>query len=149
MGDSATQRDASSYVVRHLRFGWWSLACFLTLGMVLESFHGFKLGWYLDVSNETRRLLWTLAHAHGVLLALVNIAFAFTLQASPDGAGRWVRSTSPALMGANVLLPGGFLLGGTVLYGGDPGFGVLAVPLGAALLALAVFATALGLSRNP
>jgi len=62
----------------HLRVGWWSLLVFLTLGLVLEALHGFKLGWYLDVSNQTRPLMWTQAHAHGTLLAMVNIAFALT-----------------------------------------------------------------------
>ena len=36
-----------------------------------------------------------------------------------------------------VLLPGGFLLGGVFVYGGDPGLGVLAVPFGAVLFLLA------------
>src|SRR6185436_11283953 len=68
---------------RHLRFGWWALLCFLTLGVVLEAMHGFKVQWYLNVANETRRLMWTLAHAHGVLLALVNILFGLTLGTLP------------------------------------------------------------------
>ena len=59
---------------RNLRFGWWALLFFLSLGAVLETLQGFKIGWYLDVGNETRRLMFTLAHAHGTLLALVNIA---------------------------------------------------------------------------
>jgi hypothetical protein len=59
---------------RNLRFGWWSLLVFLSLGAVLEALHGFKIGWYVDVGNETRRLMFTLAQAHGTLLALVNIA---------------------------------------------------------------------------
>ena len=63
-------------VRRHLRFGWWSLATFGLLGLVLETLHGFKVGAYLDVSNETRRLMWTLAHAHGTLLGLVHLGFA-------------------------------------------------------------------------
>jgi len=50
---------------RHLRFGWWALLGFLTVGLVLEAFHGFKVGLYLDVPNQTRRLMWTLGHAHG------------------------------------------------------------------------------------
>ena len=57
---------------RNLRFGWWSLLVFLCVGAVLEALHGFKIGWYVDVGNETRRLMFTLAHAHGTLLALVN-----------------------------------------------------------------------------
>ena len=65
--------------VRHLRFGWWALLVFLSLGAVLEGMHGFKVGWYLDVSNETRRLLFTLGHAHGVLLAVLNVVFGLTV----------------------------------------------------------------------
>ncbi len=63
---------------RNLRFGWWSLLVFLSLGAVLETLHGFKIGWYIDVGNETRRLMFTLAHAHGTLLAVVNIAAGLT-----------------------------------------------------------------------
>src|SRR5213595_4363104 len=63
---------------RNLRFGWWSLLLFLSLGGVLETLHGFKVGWYVDVGNEMRRLMFTLAHAHGTLLALLNIAAGLT-----------------------------------------------------------------------
>ena len=65
---------------RHLRFGWRSLFVFLALGFILEVLHGFKLGWYLDVGAEMRRLMFTLAHAHGTLLALVNLAAGLTLR---------------------------------------------------------------------
>src|SRR5207253_75315 len=68
---------------RHLRLGWWSLLIFLTMGMALEFLHAFKLGAYLNVSNETRRLMWTLAHAHGALLGIVQIAFGLTVRALP------------------------------------------------------------------
>ena len=125
-----------------MRFGWWSLLCFLTLGIVLESLHGFKVGWYLDVANETRRFLWTLAHAHGVLLSLVNLAFAVTLPHLAADTVRLARLASPCLMGATLFLPGGFLLGGVVIHGGDPGLGILLVPVGALLLFVSVLLTA-------
>ena len=64
------------YGRRHLRFGWWSLLLFATLGLVLESLQGFKVRAYLDVSNETRRLMWTLAHAHGTLGGLLHLGLA-------------------------------------------------------------------------
>ena len=96
----------------HLRFGWWALLAFLCLGIGLEALHGFKIRFYLDVSNEARRLLWTLAHAHGVLLALVNIAFALSLRAFPDLAAQPLAIASRCLIGAAVLLPVGFFLGG-------------------------------------
>jgi hypothetical protein len=127
------------YARRHLRIGWWSLLCFATIGLVLEMLHGFKVRAYLDVSNETRRLMWTLAHAHGTLLSLVHVIFGLSLRATAESFVRNLRLISSCLIGASVLLPGGFFLGGIVVYGGDPGLGVLLVPVGAVLLLAAVF----------
>jgi len=127
------------YARRHLRIGWWSLLCFATVGLVLEMLHGFKVRAYLDVSNETRRLMWTLGHAHGTLLALVHVIFGLSLRATAESFVRNLRLISSCLIGASVLLPGGFFLGGIVVYGGDPGLGVLLVPVGAVLLLAAVF----------
>ena len=127
---------------RHLRFGWWSLLCFLALGFVLELLHAFKAGLYLDVSNETRRLMWTLAHAHGALLGLVHILYALCLRQFPGLTARDQEPISRCLLGASVLLPGGFFAGGIRFYGGDPGLGILVVPVGAMLLVIAVFLVA-------
>ena len=134
--------------MRHLRFGWWSLAVFGLLGLGLETLHGFKVGAYLDVSNDTRRLMWTLAHAHGTLLGLVQLAFAFTLR-HIDVEAAAVRSSSSALIGASVLLPAGFFLGGVRFYSGDPGVGVALVPIGAALLIYAAVVVARQLATAP
>jgi hypothetical protein len=127
------------YSRRHLRFGWWSLLIFATLGLVLESLHAFKVPGYLDVSNETRRLMWTLAHAHGTLLGIVHVIFGLTLKAmaTPTPA-RNPRTASLCLMGSSLLLPGGFFLGGIAFYGGDPGLGVAMVPVGGVLLLVAI-----------
>ena len=130
------------YARRHLRFGWWSLLAFATLGLVLESLHGFKVRAYLDVSNETRRLMWTLAHAHGTLLAVVHIVFGLTVGTFPDLSARNLRLISTSLRAASILLPGGFFLGGIAFYSGDPGLGVLLVPVGAVLLLTAAFLVA-------
>ena len=127
---------------RHLRVGWWSLLVFLTLGMVLEGLHGFKAGMYLDVSNSTRRLMWTLAHAHGTLLSLVHIAFGASLQLLPAWDPRSRGLASVCLMSAGILIPGGFFLGGMAdfkRYQGDPGLGIVLVPVGALLLFISVF----------
>jgi hypothetical protein len=123
------------------------LLLFLVLGLVLESLHGFKIGWYLNVSNQTRRLLWTLAHAHGTLLALVNVAFAVSVPRLAGGSACRRQLASKCLLSASVLLPAGFLLGGMTIYAGDPGLGILLVPLGALLLLLAVLLIAQ--STNP
>lgn len=137
-------------VRRHLVVGWWSILIFLSVGVVLEALHGFKVPWYLNVANETRRLMMTLGHAHGVLLGLLHVAFAATVRLiDPDGAavGAFGKA-SLCLSAATVLLPGGFLLGGLVIYGGDPGRGILLVPVGAVLLFVAVALTGARASRR-
>jgi hypothetical protein len=131
---------------RNLRFGWWSLLVFLSLGAILETLHGFKVGWYVDVGNETRRLMFTLAHAHGTLLALVNIVAGVTARFVERFALR--SSVSFALIWAAILLPAGFFLGGIVIYDGDPGLGVWLVPIGAASLFYSIARIALDLSRR-
>lgn len=128
---------AIDYARLHLRFGWGALLLFTTLGLALETLHGFKVQAYLNASNETRRLMWRLAHAHGTLLSLLNIVLALTLRAYP-AAAQHALVPSRCLRLATVLMPLGFFLGGVVTYGGDPGLGVLLVPVGAAFLLIAI-----------
>jgi hypothetical protein len=130
---------------RHLRFGWWSLFAWLALGIVLETLHGFKLGWYLNVDNEMRRLMFTLAHAHGTLLALVNIAAGLTLRTVKGFELKG--AASHCLIWGAALMPAGFFLGGIVIHDGDPGLGVLLVPVAALLLLYGVFIAARTLGR--
>ena len=135
----------SDYSHRHLRLGWWWLFVFAGLGLILETLHGFKVGAYLNVSNETRRLMWRLAHAHGTLLGAVNILFALTLRTVSDSRFRDLRTISRLLVSASIMLPFGFFLGGVQFYAGDPGLGVLVVPVAAVLLLAALFMVASGL----
>jgi len=134
--------EADTLTTRHLQFAWWSLVCFVVVGITLEALHAFKIGWYLEPPSQTRRLMWTLAHAHGTLLSLVHAAFAFTCFAMPARTRRR-RAASPLLMAASVLLPGGFFLGGAFIWDGDPGLGIWLVPPGALCLLVAVLLTAL------
>ncbi|MDE0621213.1 MAG: hypothetical protein OXH83_06040 [Bryobacterales bacterium] len=113
------------------------LAAFAIVGITLEGFHGFKTGWYLEDAYETRRLLFTLGHAHGALLALINIVFGVAVAALGGNIARLLQASRLLLMGT-VLLPAGFFLGGFGLYGSDPGVGVYLVPVGA-LCVLAAF----------
>ena len=86
--------------------------------------------------------MWTLAHAHGALLGLIHVLYALCLRVVPGLAAGFQGPVSVSLIGASLLLPGGFFLGGVDFYGGDPGLGILAVPVGAALLVIAVFLVA-------
>ncbi|MFQ5491921.1 MAG: hypothetical protein ACE5GE_14480, partial [Phycisphaerae bacterium] len=129
---------------RHLCFGWWSLLLFVVMGLVLESLHGFKVRFYLDVDNQTRRLMWTLCHAHGTLLAVIHIAYGATVRLLPSGSGRQRQLVSLSLGGATLLLPVGFFLGGLFIHSGDPGMGIVLVPVGGLLLVIAILSTAWG-----
>jgi hypothetical protein len=131
-----------------LLIGWLALLFFLMLGIALEVLHGVKSGYYLDTRNATRRLMWTLAHAHGTLFSLVNIAFALSVSRLSREQARCVSVTSRGLTGALIVMPLGFFLGGLKLYGGDPGVGIFLVPVGALLLLLGVGAFVLGLLRS-
>lgn len=146
---AASNGERNALVRRHLRFGWWSLAVFVLVGVGLETLHGLKIGFYLDASNSTRRLLFTLAHAHGTLLGLVHVAFAVTLGIGVALSERSLRWASSCLMASSVLLPGGFALGGWFALGGDAGLGVLLVPLGAVTLLASLLLTGLGLRGTP
>ncbi len=130
--------DGARLVSRHLRFGWWSLAVFVGLGITLETLHGFKVVWYLGVGAETRRLMWTLAHSHGTLLSVLQIVFALTVPRLSAQTRSLQACASLCFFGASVLMPCGFFLGGMFCYSGDPGIGVLLVPPGGLLLLVGV-----------
>lgn len=136
------------YVRRHLRIGWWSVFVFLMIGLALELLLGFKVGWYVTASSSTRRLLFTLAHAHGTLLGLLHVAFAWSVQQLPEWEPGRRALAANCLVAAGVLIPGGFFLGGVWIYAGDPGLGIVLVPVGALLLGLAVFLTARAASQG-
>ncbi len=140
---STTDKPAVDLVARHLRIGWWGLLVFLSLGLVLEALHGLKVGAYLDADQETRRLMWRLAHAHGTLLSLVHLALAATVAQRPGVGGALA---SRCLTASLVLMPAGFLLGGAWTHGGDPGLGISLVPPGGLLLLVAVGGVARGVT---
>ena len=137
MNDS---RDALRGLIaqRHYFVGWTALLLFLVLGALLEAMHGFKVGFYLDPDAKLRRELWRLAHAHGTLLAVVQLAFAAGLM----HFGHWtvgrLKLVSFFLVDAAILIPLGFFLGGLFATETDPWVGVYLVPLGATLLIVAV-----------
>ena len=145
----STRSSAPDALIRrHLIVGWWSVLLFSALGLLLEILHGFKVAAYLDVGNETRRLMWTLAHAHGTLIGLLHIAFAATLGAIPAISPEQQRTASKALLAATIVLPGGFFAAGIRFYSGDPGIAAAVVPVGAALLLLSAWLIARGLGRS-
>ena len=128
--DTATNKgEALAHV--HRRFGWTALLVWMSGGLVLEAFHGFKLGSYL--LDPLRRELWTLAHFHGAMLSLVNLVYVRWAEAPGLTTGQRLNA-SRALITGSVLLPLGFFLGGLYHFEGDPGVGIFLAPLGGMLL---------------
>jgi hypothetical protein len=123
----------------HLRFSLVLVALVLASGLVLESLYGMRTrGWMHD---DMRREFVRLAHAHGGLLGLVNVALAFAMGwlHTPELWARRVRVA--ALLGA-ALVGAGFFGGGVWHGATDPGPLVLLVPAGALLVLASLVAIA-------
>lgn len=132
----------------HVRWGWWLIALYVLAGLALEALHALKLELYLHPAHEVRRLLWTLAHTHGTLLGLLHLAFAATLRWGYVRPGALCGAASWGLRLAGLLMPLGFVLGGATHHGGDPGLGVLLVPVGGVALAVSVTCCATAASQS-
>jgi hypothetical protein len=128
---------------RHHRLGWWALAGFAAAGLVLESLQGFRTPWYVDADVDTRRTMFRLAHAHGALLGVVNLAFAAMLHNGMLARLETPARTSMLLLVGSLAIPIGFVLGGVWFVQADPGYGILLVPAGA----LALLAALLSIAR--
>lgn len=137
MNDPATRRS--------LVIGFALLACSLPLGFTLEALHAYKVDVYLG--SPLRREMWTLAHAHANLLGVLCLAFAAVAErALPDAS---VRGRVARLLCAGaVLLPLGFLLGGVLGYEGDPSLFAVLVPIGGALLVIALLRAAFAVAGS-
>jgi hypothetical protein len=130
---------------RSRRFAWTSLVAWVLFGLALEAAHGFKLSAYLD--DSLRRNLLRLAHAHGVILGLVVLAYGelgAPLVAPPARAGQVGR----LLRAGALLVPLGFALSAIRASEGDPSPAILLVPLGGLALLAALVRTAFGAWRH-
>jgi hypothetical protein len=124
----------------HELWGWTGLLVFAGLGLSLEMLHGVKASFLLDPEFHLRREMWRLAHAHGTLLSLVQLAFSSALARGRLTQGR-APLASAFLRGALVLLPAGFFLGGVAPSESDPWIGIWLVPVGAGVLLLGLAIT--------
>ena len=93
MSENMHRAGGPDRAARAKQFGWWALSAWAVFGLALEAMHGFKVAGYLD-DAWTRELL-TLAHAHGVGLALLVLVWGEA--GAPLFAGRSViyRDTPP------------------------------------------------------
>ncbi len=124
----------------HLRASLWSLAGFLAMGMWLEAMLGLRVSSVVD--DALRREFLRLGHAHGGLLALVNVGLGWALERLGTPSGWAARVRVAAWSGA--LIVGLGFVGGGVWHGPtDPGPLVLLVPAGALMLVASLVAVAI------
>lgn len=140
-----TDEDAPSPPLyrRHVGAGLAGLAVFVVLGLGLEALHAYKVAFYLSPEAETRRLLLRLGHAHGTLLAIVNLLYGL-VAARP---GTISPLASRAVLAASILVPLGFLGGAFGVRGSDPGLLVFLAPAGGVLLVLGLGDSAIRVLR--
>jgi len=126
------------------RVGWTSLLAWACIGLALESAHGLKLASYLD--DALTRELCTLAHAHGVGLALVAIVIGeLGLPRLSEDARRPV---ARATAFGTIAIPLAFALSAIGHPEGDPGIAIWIVPVGAFALIGALAAIAVSVWRR-
>ncbi|MCS6883818.1 MAG: hypothetical protein RMM17_06120 [Acidobacteriota bacterium] len=130
---AANPATVFSTATLHKRYGWSALLFFMLMGLALEGLLGFKSEEFL--LDPLRRELWSLAHFHGALLALVNLVYA---QRADDLPVNQRRIASGLLVTGSILMPLGFFLGGLSHPEGDPGIGIFLVPIGALMLVYAI-----------
>ena len=133
--ESSVIKSTSFLGNRNLRAGWWTLLVFVCLGVLLEIGLAFRGHFYMDVSQQTRRLMWRLSHAHGTLLALLNILYGLLAAHSLSTSQQF---GSRALLAAGWLIPCGFFLAGFFAYHSTPGLATLLIPTGAVLLVISL-----------
>lgn len=112
----------------HLRAALLLLALFLASGLLLEAALGARAEAYLG--DPLRREFLRLAHAHGALLALVNVALASAM-ARLETPEAWARAIRWGALSGALAVGLGFAGGGLWHGPTDPGPLVLFVPAGA------------------
>lgn len=110
------------------------------MGMWLEAMFGLRVAGIVD--DPLRREFLRLGHAHGGLLALVNLALAWALLQLHTPA-LWATRVRLAAWLGSVLVGVGFVGGGLWHGPTDPGPVVLLVPAGAMMLVASIVATAM------
>ncbi len=131
---------------RHLRATIALLALFLASGLWLEAMLGLRIqGW---VDDPLRREFLRLGHAHGGLLALVNVGLAWALERLQTPSA-WAEKIRVAALSGAALVGVGFMVGGLTHGPTDPGWPVLIVPAGAMAMLASLVAAALVRPGDP
>jgi len=122
---------------------WFSLALFMTFGLLFEGLIGYRSPAYLN--DPMRRELFRLAHAHGTILSLLLLIAGFYL------ASKQIELPKAAMFSLRIgafVMPIGFLLGGIWHTETDPNFLIVLSPIGGVMVIFGVIAIALASLRR-
>lgn len=133
---STSENDPRARSSWGLPAGLVGLLAWLLGGLALEGLHAVKSRAYLE--DPLRRLMFTLAHAHGALLSAIALLLTLVVLPRVGASDRAFRASDRLFAAGAVLVPLGFLLGGMIHPEGDPGLGILLVPAGALCCAAAL-----------
>ena len=118
--------------------GWFSLAVFMTFGLLFEGLIGYRSPPYLN--DPIRRELFRLAHFHGTALSLLLVVADMYLRSRDFEIPR---AAALSLRIGAIVMPLGFLFGGMSTTETDPHFSIILSPIGGVMLIFAVIAIAL------
>jgi hypothetical protein len=141
-GNETTEKAAETNARSLLRQSFVGLAAWLSFGLLLEGFIGFRVSAYM--SDLTRRELFQLAHTHGTLLSLLLLLCTLTISKQlvyPN------KSAVLALRLGAILMPFGFLLGGIQTRGEEPNFLIFLAPIGGISVIFGVINLALSIKK--
>jgi hypothetical protein len=116
-----------------LRQSFIGIAAWMSFGLLLEGFIGFRVSGYMSVS--IRRELFQLAHTHGTLLSLLLLISALTIS---KGLVYPNKFAVLSLRIGTILMPLGFLLGGIQPNKEEPNALVFLAPIGGILVIFGV-----------
>jgi hypothetical protein len=119
------------------RQGWFGIAVWMTLGLILEGLIGWRNPAYLE--SAWKRELCRLAHAHGTLFSLILVAVSV---ASKSETIKPSVSAVYALRIGSILMPAAFLAATWGSTETDPGWAIWLAPVGGLLMIYGVAAAA-------
>jgi hypothetical protein len=119
------------------------IAIWMSFGLLLEGFIGFRVPSYMSVS--VRRELLQLAHTHGTLLSLILLAVAICAKCELVFPRKFAII---ALRIGSILMPLGFLFGGIWLIKDEPNPSIFLAPLGGLLMIFGIVSVLFSLKKE-
>jgi hypothetical protein len=138
-----TEREINKINVRNILLqSFIGIAAWMSFGLLLEGFIGFRVSLYMSVS--IRREMFQLAHTHGTLLSLLLLLSALTISKDLVYPNKF---SLLSLRIGTILMPLGFLLGGIWTNKEEPNTLVFFAPIGGILVILGVINLALSIKK--